>query len=76
MQTFDYVSNICTDLCCSVMAPLIAEYDRHMNEMTEQLQTYQVKDGNVCKKRKMMKCGNTLMLNMFPSTGNDDGLES
>ncbi|XP_074551921.1 sodium channel and clathrin linker 1 isoform X2 [Halichoeres trimaculatus] len=25
----------------SVMAPLIAEYDRHMNEMTEQLKTYQ-----------------------------------
>ncbi|XP_045903563.1 sodium channel and clathrin linker 1 isoform X1 [Micropterus dolomieu] len=26
----------------SVMAPLIAEYDRHMDEMTEQLQRYQV----------------------------------
>lgn len=25
------------------MAPLIAEYDRHMDEMTEQLQRYQVK---------------------------------
>lgn len=25
------------------MAPLIAEYDRHMDEMTEQLQKYQVK---------------------------------
>ncbi|XP_044202274.1 sodium channel and clathrin linker 1 isoform X2 [Thunnus albacares] len=26
----------------SIMAPLIAEYDRHMDEMTEQLQKYQV----------------------------------
>lgn len=30
-------------LRCSIMAPLIAEYDRHMDEMTEQLQRYQVK---------------------------------
>lgn len=27
---------------CSVMAPLIAEYDRHMNDMTAQLKKYQV----------------------------------
>lgn len=27
----------------SIMAPLIAEYDRHMDDMTEQLQRYQVK---------------------------------
>lgn len=26
------------------MAPLIAEYDRHMDEMTEQLQKYQVRN--------------------------------
>ena len=32
------------DLCYSVMAPLIAEYDRHMDELTEQLQRYQVKN--------------------------------
>uniref|UniRef100_A0A8C4HA84 Sodium channel and clathrin linker 1 n=1 Tax=Dicentrarchus labrax TaxID=13489 RepID=A0A8C4HA84_DICLA len=31
-------------LCYSIMAPLIAEYDRHMDEMTEQLQRYQVKN--------------------------------
>lgn len=28
------------------MAPLIAEYDRHMEEMTEQLQRYQVNQQN------------------------------
>lgn len=28
------------------MAPLIAEYDRHMEEMTEQLQRYQVDQQN------------------------------
>lgn len=27
---------------CSVMAPLIAEYDRHINDMASQLEKYQV----------------------------------
>ncbi|XP_030000953.1 sodium channel and clathrin linker 1 [Sphaeramia orbicularis] len=31
----------------SIMAPLIAEYDRHMDEMTEQLQRYQVQMADV-----------------------------
>lgn len=29
---------------CSVMAPLIAEYDRHINDMTVQLKKYQVNE--------------------------------
>lgn len=35
---------ISIDLCFSLMAPLIAEYDRHMDEMTEQLHRYQVEN--------------------------------
>ncbi|KAL1023854.1 hypothetical protein UPYG_G00047260 [Umbra pygmaea] len=31
----------------SIMAPLIAEYDRHMDEMTEQLQRYQMQMSDV-----------------------------
>ena len=34
---------ITINLCYSMTAPLIAEYDRHMDEMNEQLQRYQVK---------------------------------
>uniref|UniRef100_A0AAZ3RJT4 Sodium channel and clathrin linker 1 n=1 Tax=Oncorhynchus tshawytscha TaxID=74940 RepID=A0AAZ3RJT4_ONCTS len=33
-------------MCSSIMAPLLSEYDRHMDDMTEQLQSYQV---NICK---------------------------
>uniref|UniRef100_A0A8C7P8P9 Sodium channel and clathrin linker 1 n=1 Tax=Oncorhynchus mykiss TaxID=8022 RepID=A0A8C7P8P9_ONCMY len=33
-------------MCSSIMAPLLSEYDRHMEDMTEQLQSYQV---NICK---------------------------
>uniref|UniRef100_A0A673W968 Sodium channel and clathrin linker 1 n=1 Tax=Salmo trutta TaxID=8032 RepID=A0A673W968_SALTR len=32
-------------MCSSIMAPLLSEYDRHMDDMTEQLQSYQV---NIC----------------------------
>uniref|UniRef100_A0A8D0CY12 Sodium channel and clathrin linker 1 n=1 Tax=Sander lucioperca TaxID=283035 RepID=A0A8D0CY12_SANLU len=39
-----YTSDMIIHPCCSIMAPLIAEYDRHMDEMTEQLQRYQVKN--------------------------------
>uniref|UniRef100_A0A3Q1KDE0 Sodium channel and clathrin linker 1 n=1 Tax=Anabas testudineus TaxID=64144 RepID=A0A3Q1KDE0_ANATE len=42
-NTFFHTNDIIIHLCYSVMAPLIAEYDRHMDEMTEQLQRYQVK---------------------------------
>ncbi len=37
-------NNIIALLSYSTMAPLIAEYDRHMDEMTEELQRYQVKN--------------------------------
>ncbi|XP_053188132.1 sodium channel and clathrin linker 1 [Scomber japonicus] len=40
----------------SIMAPLIAEYDRHMDEMTEQLQKYQVSMAEVkVKLEKLVK---------------------
>ncbi|XP_036810001.1 sodium channel and clathrin linker 1 isoform X2 [Oncorhynchus mykiss] len=29
-------------MCSSIMAPLLSEYDRHMEDMTEQLQSYQM----------------------------------
>uniref|UniRef100_A0A673W7M9 Sodium channel and clathrin linker 1 n=1 Tax=Salmo trutta TaxID=8032 RepID=A0A673W7M9_SALTR len=29
-------------MCSSIMAPLLSEYDRHMDDMTEQLQSYQM----------------------------------
>ncbi|KAM9399017.1 sodium channel and clathrin linker 1 isoform 6-T11 [Salvelinus alpinus] len=29
-------------MCSSIMAPLLSEYDRHMDDMTEQLQRYQM----------------------------------
>uniref|UniRef100_A0A4W5JV88 Sodium channel and clathrin linker 1 n=1 Tax=Hucho hucho TaxID=62062 RepID=A0A4W5JV88_9TELE len=29
-------------MCSSIMAPLLSEYDHHMDDMTEQLQRYQV----------------------------------
>lgn len=31
----------------SIMAPLIAEYDRHIDEMTQQLQKYQVNNSQI-----------------------------
>lgn len=37
-----YVKFCDYSLCYSIMAPLIAEYDQHMDEMTKQLHKYQV----------------------------------
>lgn len=42
-------------MCYSVMAPLIAEYDRHMDEMTEQLQKYQVKNTEAVRHTNSMQ---------------------
>lgn len=43
------------------MAPLIAEYDRHMDEMTEQLQRYQVKNTETMRHTNLMR---TVKLNI------------
>lgn len=40
--TFIQTIFVIITLCYRIMAPLIAEYDRHMDEMTEKLQKYQV----------------------------------
>ncbi len=65
-----YTSDIIIHLCYSVMAPLIAEYDRHMDEMTQQLQRYQVKNTETMRHKftvdsTMKYCTNSQTFNIL-----------